>query len=400
MLGEKIRKDFPILAREEKGKRLVYLDNAATSQKPRQVIDSLTEFYTQHNANIHRGIHRLSEEATDAYETAREKTAKLINSEAEETIFTKGTTESINLLSTILKDRLKSGDEILISELEHHSNIVPWQMLAKERSAKLRFIPVNKQGELQFDEKLITKKTKIVSVAHISNVLGTVNDIKRIGSAAKDNKSTFIIDAAQSAPHLKLDVKKMDCDFLAFSGHKMMGPTGTGVLYGKKELLECLPVYQTGGNMIKETSLEDSSWKSQPWKYEAGTPNIAGAIGFGAAIDYLNKIGFEEIEDHEMRLSDKLRKQLSDLDFVENYSPKSSRSVFSFNLEGIHPHDAATILDKEMIAVRSGHHCAMPLMEKLGLKGTIRASIYIYNTKEELDLLTEKLKEIRSILKK
>lgn len=399
----KIRKDFPILDKKIHGKKLVYLDNAATSQKPIQVINAISQFYKNHNANIHRGVHTLSEEATKAFEDAHTKASKFIGSTFEETIFTKGTTESLNLLAYSLKDKVKKGDEIVLSQMEHHSNITPWQVLAKQKGAKIKFLKINKQGVLdkkQFSE-VINKKTKIVSLTHMSNVLGTINPTKEIRKITAENNALFILDAAQTVPNIPVNVKKLDCDFLAFSGHKMLGPTGIGVLYGKKHLLEELPPFQTGGDMIEEVNFQKSTWNRLPWKFEAGTPNIAGAVGFGAALDYLKKIGLENIQNYENTISQKLIAEFDLLDFLELYGPKTSRgAVFSFNIKKLHSHDVATFLDEAGIAVRAGHHCAMPLTSTLGINGSVRASFYFYNTEEEAMMLISELKRIRGLLTK
>ncbi|MFH1588946.1 MAG: cysteine desulfurase [archaeon] len=397
---EKIRKEFPILTRKIKGNKLVYLDNSATSQKPKQVIDAITDFYKNYNSNIHRGVHKLSEEATIAYEESHAKVAKFINAEFEETIFTRGTTESLNLLAQTLKYRLNKGDEILLTEMEHHSNIVPWQIIAKEKELKLKFVEVTKDGTLDLEsfKSLISNKTKIVSVIHMSNVLGTINPVKELGEIAHKYGALFIVDAAQSIPHMKIDVKNLNCDFLAFSGHKMFGPTGIGVLYGKKYLLEEMPPYMTGGDMIKEVTLKESFWNDLPWKFEAGTPNIAGGIGLGMAVDYINKIGLKNIEEYERQLTKEVFKVLKNTDFIELYGPKENRGpVFSFNVKGIHAHDISSLLDDYGVAVRGGHHCAMPLMKKLGINGSVRASFSIYNTKEELNILVDALEKVRRI---
>jgi len=397
---KRIREDFPILKREIKGNKLVYLDNAATTQKPSQVINAIKDYYENYNSNIHRGIHKMSEEATIAYEEAHKKVSKFIGSKFEETIFTKGTTESLNLLASILKNKIKRGDEIVLTQMEHHSNIVPWQQLAKEKGAKIKYIEVNSDGTLKTEQfsQIITSKTKIVSAVHMSNVLGTINQIKELGKIAHENKSLFIIDAAQSIPHMTVDVKKINCDFLAFSAHKMLGPTGIGGLYGKKELLEELPPFQTGGDMIRQVTFKEAVWNDLPWKYEAGTPNIAGGIGFGADIDYLKKIGLENIQEHEEKLIRKTFKTLERINGVEIYGPRINRgAVFSFNIKGIHSHDLASLLDDYGIAVRAGHHCAMPLMQTMNIHSSVRASFYLYNTEEEVEKLAEGLKKASKI---
>lgn len=393
---EKIRKDFPILNIKIHGKPLVYLDNAATSQKPKQVIKAITDFYENYNANIHRSIHYLGEKATAAYEEAHKKVAEFINADFEEIIFTKSTTESLNLLAYSLGSKLKPGDEIVITQMEHHSNLVPWQQLAKKNKLKLKFIEIDKNGLLKKDsiKKNITKKTKIVSITHVSNVLGTVNDIKSIAKIAHENNALLIVDAAQSVPHMPVDVKKLNCDFLVFSGHKMLGPTGIGVLYGKKQLLEEMQPFLYGGEMIKEVTFKDSKFNDLPWKFEAGTANIAQAIGLAAAIDYLNKIGMKNIMQHEEELTKYAMKKLKEIKEVEIYGPKERAGLIAFNVKNIHAHDTATILDGEGIAVRAGHHCAMPLASLLGISASVRASFYIYNTKEEIDKLAEGIKKV------
>ena len=393
---EKIRKDFPILNIKVHGKPLVYLDNAATSQKPRSVINSVKDYYENYNANIHRSIHKLGEEATKAYEEAHRKVADFINADFEEVIFTKSTTESLNLLAYSLTNNLKPGDEIVISQMEHHSNFVPWQQLAKKRDLKLKFIEINKEGLLDENsiKENITNKTKIVSLTHVSNVLGTVNDVKEIGKIAHENNALMIVDAAQSVPHMPVDVKKLDCDFLAFSGHKMLGPTGIGVLYGKKELLEKMDPFLYGGEMIKEVTFENTTFNDLPWKFEAGTMNIAQGIGLGAAIDYLNKIGMENIEQYEHELVKYAYEKLSEIEEIEIYGPKERSGLISFNVKNVHAHDTAQILDGEGIAVRAGHHCAMPLASKLGIVASARASFYLYNTKEEIDKLVDGIKKV------
>ena len=393
---EKIRKDFPILNVKVHGKPLVYLDNAATTQKPKVVIDAITDYYENYNANIHRSIHKLGEEATKAYEEAHRKVADFINADFEEVIFTKSTTESLNLLAYSLTNQLKPGDEIVISEMEHHSNFVPWQQLALKKNLKLKFIEINKEGLLDENsiKENITNKTKIVSLTHVSNVLGTINNIEEIGKIAHENNALMIVDAAQSVPHMPVDVKKLDCDFLAFSGHKMLGPTGIGVLYGKKELLQKMDPFLYGGDMIKEVTFENTTFNDLPWKFEAGTANIAQAIGLGAAIDYLNKIGMENIESYEKELVRYAYDKLSGIEEIEIYGPKERSGLISFNVKNIHAHDTAQILDGEGIAVRAGHHCAMPLASKLGIVASARASFYLYNTQEEINKLFDGIKKV------
>ena len=399
---EKIRKDFPILKIKVNGKPLVYLDNAATSQKPKQVIDALIDFYEHYNANIHRSIHKLGEEATLAYENAHKKVADFINADPEEIIFTKGTTESLNLLAYSLTEELKPKDEIIITQMEHHSNLVPWQQIAKKKNLKLHFVEIDKEGKLKLGqfEKLLNKKTKIVSVVHASNVLGTVNPVEDIAKIVrKKSNAYFIVDAAQSIPHMPVDVKKMDCDFLAFSGHKMLAPTGIGVLYGKRELLEKMQPFLYGGGMIKEVTFEDTKFNELPWKFEAGTMNIAQAVGLAAAVDYLENIGMENIMRHGKGLADYCCKRLNEIDEVEIYGPKDRGALVSFNVKNVHAHDAATILDGEGIAVRAGHHCAMPLHSILGIAASARASFYLYNTKEEIDKLAEAIHKVIKVFK-
>ncbi len=397
---EKIRKDFPILRRKVNGKPLVYLDNAATSQKPRQVIDSLKDYYENYNSNIHRGIHQLSEEATEGYEKAHEKASQFISVKPEEIIFTKNTTESINLLAYSIGMNLKKGDEILLSEMEHHSNLVPWQQIAKIRSLKLRFVEVDKSGVLDMESfsSLLSRKTKLVSITHVSNVLGTINPVREMAKEAHDFGALFVVDAAQSVPHMPVDAGSIGCDFLAFSSHKMLGPTGIGVLYGKRELLEKMQPFMYGGDMIREVSFKDSKFNDLPWKFEAGTPDIAGGIAFGVAVDYLNRVGMDSVFGHEQSLTHYALKRLLSEPDIEIYGPTVRRAgVVSFNLGSIHAHDVAAILDQQGIAVRGGHHCAMPLMGKLGIAGCARASFYLYSTKQEIDALISSLGKVRKV---
>ena len=400
---EKIRKDFPILDVKVHGKPLIYLDNAATTQKPKTVINAVTYYYENYNANIHRSIHKLGEEATAAYEEAHSKVANFINAGFEEIIFTKGTTEGLNLLAYSLTNDLRAGDEIVISQMEHHSNFVPWQQLALRKKLKLKFIEIDENGLLKKDSinENITDKTKIVSLTHVSNVLGTVNDVKEIGKIAHENDALFIVDAAQSVPHIPVDVKKIDCDFLAFSGHKMLGPTGIGGLYGKKELLQEMEPFLYGGEMIKEVTFEQTKFNDLPWKFEAGTMNIAQGIGLGAAIDYLNKIGMKSIENYENGLVSYAMKRLSEINEIEIYGPDADKrsGLVAFNVKDVHAHDTATILDGEGIAVRAGHHCAMPLASVLGIAASARASFYLYNTKEEIDKLAEGINKVIKVFK-
>ena len=389
---ERIREDFPILKVKVNGKPLVYLDNAATSQKPKQVIGAITDFYENYNANIHRSIHKLGEEATRLYEEAHKKAADFINAGFEEVVFTKSTTESLNLLAYSLGNEIKEDDEIVISVMEHHSNFVPWQQLAKRKKAKLKIIGITEDGKLDIEQlkNTINNKTKILSLAHVSNVLGTINDIREIGKIAREKSNAyFIVDGAQSVPHMKVDAKRLDCDFLAFSGHKMLAPTGIGVLYGKKELLERMEPFLYGGEMIKEVKFEDSKWNDLPWKFEAGTANIAQGIGLGAAIDYLRKTGMEKISQHGKEITEYAYERLSEIKEAEIYGPdgKNRGNLVAFNVKGVHANDASAILDSEGVAVRAGHHCAMPLHSVLGIAASARASFYLYNTKEEIDKL-------------
>ena len=399
---EKIRQDFPILNRKIHGKPLVYLDNAATSQKPKQVIEAISHYYSYYNANIHRGLHKLSEEATLAYENSHKKAADFINAdEMEEIIFTKNTTESINLLAYSLTSKLNKGDEIVLTQMEHHSNLVPWQQLAKQRGFTLKFIEINNEGILDTEsiQNSITDKTKIVSVTHISNVLGTINPIKEISKIARSKRAIFVVDGAQSVPHININVKDLDCDFLAFSSHKMLGPTGIGVLYGKKELLEEMQPFLYGGDMIREVKFEDTTFNDLPWKFEAGTSNIADGIALSTAIDYLTKMGMDKIEAHDKELTKYALEKLSEINNVAIYGPKTNDrgALISFNINGVHAHDVAQVLDSEGIAIRGGHHCCMPLMKLLGVAGTARASFYLYNTFEEIDKLVDGVKKVKKI---
>jgi cysteine desulfurase/selenocysteine lyase len=399
---QKIRADFPILTQKVNGKPLVYFDNGATSQKPQVVIDAISKYYQEINANIHRGVHTLSQLATDAYETSRGKIQQHINAKfAHEVLFTSGTTHGINLVANGFASILKSGDEVLVSALEHHSNIVPWQMLCEKTGAILRVIPMDENGELILSEfdKLVSDKTKIVTVNHISNALGTVNPIKYMIEKAHEFGSAILIDGAQAVPHLKPDVQELDCDFYVFSGHKICGPTGTGILYGKEAWLNKLPPYQGGGEMIKEVTFEKTTYAELPHKFEAGTPNIAGGIALGTAVDYMNEIGFENIQIQEKELLDYGTKRLLEIEGLKIYgTAKDKTSVISFNIEGIHPYDIGTIIDKLGIAVRTGHHCAQPIMDFFKIPGTIRASFAFYNTKEEIDIFVESVKRAQLML--
>jgi len=399
---QKIRKDFPILSQTIGKYPLVYFDNGATSQKPKVVIEAISEYYNTINANIHRGVHTLSQLATDAYEIAREKVKNHINAnEASEVIFTSGTTESINLVANCFTSLLQKDDEVIVSHLEHHSNIVPWQMLCERTGAKLKVIPIDQNGELILleYEKLLSEKTKIVAVNHVSNALGVINPIDEIIDKAHKHGACIIIDGAQAVAHIKPDVQALNCDFYVCSAHKMCGPTGVGILYGKREWLEKLPPYKGGGEMIKEVSFEKTTYAEIPHKFEAGTPNIAGGICFGTAIDYLNEIGFKNIESYEKELLNYATQKLLEIPNVIIYGNVEQKvSVISFNVKGIHPYDIGTIIDKMGIAVRTGHHCAQPIMNFFEVPGTIRASFSFYNTKEEIDLFISALNKAISML--
>ena len=395
---QQIRSQFPILSREVNGQPLVYLDNGATSQKPQVVLDVLDEYYEKYNANVHRGIHTLSQEATDLMEESRRKIQKFINAKYDhEIIFTRGTTEGINLVSNSLRNLLTADDEIIITEIEHHSNIVPWQLLCQRTGAKLKYIPLTAEGILDIEklDDLLTDKTKLVCVNQVSNALGVVNPIKTIIEKAHAKGAWVLIDAAQSSPHTAIDVQAMDCDFLAFSGHKMYGPTGIGVLYGKEDILNELPPFHGGGEMIKDVTMEASTYACLPFKFEAGTPDIAGIIGLGAAVDFINSIGIQNIHDYEKELVDYTIQRLSEFDEVVIYAKDAEHSgAVSFNLkfDGVHSSDVGMILDKKGIAVRTGHHCAQPIMQHFNIPGTVRASFAVYNTKEEIDTFIDGLK--------
>ncbi len=402
---EKIRKDFPIFNQKIRGMPCVYLDNAATSQRPNQVVDAMNDYYQIYNATIHRVIYELGEKATDAYEGAREKVAKFINAKPEEVIFVRNTTEAINLVAYSWgRANIREGDKILLTLLEHHSNIIPWQLLAKEKKAHLEFIDIDDEGLLKMDdfEKFMNEEIKFMGLVHVSNVLGTINPVKEMVNYAHKNGALVLVDAAQSVPHMPVDVREMDCDFLAFSGHKMLGPTGIGVLYGKKELLEEMNPFLSGGDMIREVHLREASWDELPWKFEAGTSNVAGAIGLGAAVDYLSNIGMKNVREHEKQLTRYALDKMMKIKGISIYGPKNVElrgGVISFNLGDIHPHDIASILDGEGIAIRAGHHCAQPLVERLGVIGTARASFYIYNTEWEIDYLVKALEKARKVFK-
>jgi len=399
---QKIRRDFPILARDVRGKKLVYLDNAATSQKPQVVIDAIVRYYEQENANIHRGVHFLSELATSKHDQARQSVQNFINAaHVRELIFVRGATEAINLVAqTYGRKHVGPDDEVLISAMEHHSNIVPWQILCDEKGARLRVAPINEAGELRLDEfeKLIGPRTRSIAVPHVSNALGTVNPLEKIVELAHARKIPVIVDGAQAAPHMRIDVQALGCDFYAFSSHKMFGPMGIGVLYGKTELLEAMPPYQGGGDMISSVTFEKTIYNKLPFKFEAGTPDVAGAIGLGAAVEYLTAIGMDKIAEHEHELLAYATDKVSAIPGVRLIgTAKEKASVLSFVMEGIHPHDIGTILDQEGIAIRTGHHCAQPVMQCFGIPATARASFALYNTKEEVDALAAGILKVQEV---
>ncbi len=405
---ENIRKDFPILQRMVRdGKPLVYLDNASTTQKPNQVIDAISDYYKNHNANVHRAVYALAEESTEAYEKTREKISKFLNiKNKEEVIFVRGTTEAINLVAYSWgRQNIKKGDIIVTTEYEHHSNIVPWQLLANEKGAKLEYIGINDNGELildQLDSYLKTGKVKLVAFSQVSNVLGTISNSEEIIKRCKKAGVKTLVDGAQSVPHMKVDIEKLDCDFFAFSAHKMLGPTGVGVLWVRKEILETMPPFHGGGDMIREVHKYETTWNDLPYKFEAGTPNIADVIGFSAAIDYLSNIGMDAIRQHEIDLTKYALEKMSQVKGITIYGVKdilNRGGVISFNFHDVHPHDVATIIDREGIAVRSGHHCAQVLMERLNVAATNRASFYIYNTKEDVDKLIKSLEKVSELYK-
>ena len=401
---ERIRADFPILARSARGKRLVYLDNAATTQKPRQVIDRIVRYYTEENSNVHRGVHYLSELATMEYENARGAVQRFVNAADEkEIIFTRGTTEAINLVAqTWGRTNVREGDEILISAIEHHSNIVPWQMLAQEKSASVRVVPVNDAGELLMDEyeRMLNPRVKLVAVGHASNALGTINPVKRIVELAHANGSLVLVDGAQGVPHLHVDVRDLDADFYAFSGHKVYGPTGIGVLYGRQALLEAMPPWQGGGDMILSVSYEKTTYNALPYKFEAGTPNIAGVIALQSALDYVSGIGLDAIAAYEHDLRVYATERLQEIDGLRLIgTAREKAAVVSFVLEGVHPHDIGTILDQEGVAIRTGHHCAQPLMMRFNVPATGRASFGLYNTREEADALVAALHKVIEVFR-
>lgn len=399
---QKIRADFPILTQQVNGKPLIYFDNGATSQKPKVVIDAITKYYEEINANIHRGVHTLSQLATDAYEESRHKIQAHINAKHNhEVLFTSGTTQGVNLVANGFASLLQEGDEVMVSALEHHSNIVPWQMLCEKTGANLVVIPMNEKGELIMSEydRLLSSKTKIVAVNHISNALGTINPIEYMIEKAHQVGAAVLIDGAQATPHLKPDVQALDCDFYVFSGHKICGPTGVGILFGKEEWLNKLPPYMGGGEMIKEVTFEKTTYAELPHKFEAGTPNIADGIVLGTAIDYLNEVGFENIQQQELQLLNHATEKLLEIQGLKIYGTSDKKtSVISFNIEGIHPYDIGTIIDKLGIAVRTGHHCAQPIMNYFNIPGTVRASFSFYNTKEEIDIFVEAVKKAKMML--
>ncbi|MCA1064994.1 cysteine desulfurase [Rossellomorea sp. AcN35-11] len=391
---KEIRKQFPILDQEVNGHPLVYLDSAATSQKPVSVIEAMNDYYRGYNSNVHRGVHTLGTRATDGYEGAREKVRRFINaSSTQEVIFTRGTTTAINTIAASYgRANVSEGDEIVITHMEHHSNIIPWQQLAKETGATLKYVPLQEDGTIAIEDvrATVTPQTKMVSIMMVSNVLGTMNPIKEITRIAHENDAVMVVDGAQAAPHMKVDVQDLDCDFFAFSGHKMVGPTGIGVLYGKKKHLNKMEPVEFGGEMIDFVGLQESTWKELPWKFEGGTPIIAGAIGLGAAIDFLEQVGLQNIEEHEHKLAAYALNRMSEVEGMTIYGPNDPgqrAGLVTFNIEDVHPHDVATVLDAEGIAVRAGHHCAQPLMKWLNVSATARASFYLYNTEEDIDKL-------------
>ena len=399
---QRVRADFPILARTVNGRPLVYLDNAATSQKPRAVLDAIASYYTTINANVHRGVHELSGQATDAYEAARERIRAFFNARSiHEIVYTRNATEGINLVAyAFLKPNLRPGDEVLITAMEHHSNIVPWQIVCEGTGARLRVAPVDDRGELQLDEfeRLLTPRTKIAAITHMSNALGTVTPVGEIVRLARAQGVPVLIDASQAAYHMRIDVQAIDCDFLVATGHKLYGPTGIGVLYGKEARLDAMPPFMGGGDMISSVSFERSSWNTLPYKFEAGTPHIAGAIGLHAALDYIENIGFEAIGMHEHELLEYGTAVLESIDGLRLIGTAPNKaSILSFVMDGVHPHDIGTIVDREGVAIRTGHHCAQPVMERFGVPATARASLAMYNTREELDALGRALRKVREV---
>ena len=399
---KKIRNDFPILNRKIGGNKLIYFDNAATSQTPKVVVDEIAKYYYNYNSNIHRGVHKLSQEATDAYEKSRKILQSNFNAKHNhEIIFTSGSTHGINLVASGYANLLKQGDEIILSAMEHHSNIVPWQMLSDKTGARLRVVPMDSNGVLIMDEysNICNKNTKLVVISHVSNALGTINPIESILSIAHSNNAVVLIDGAQAAPHIKIDVQNLDIDFYVVSGHKLMGPTGVGVLYGKEKLLNLLPPYQGGGEMIDQVTFEKTTYAGLPHKFEAGTPNIAGGIALGKAVEYINNIGYEAIAEYEDSLLKYATSELLKIEGLKIYGQSENKTaVISFNIKSIHPYDLGTILDKLGIAVRTGHHCAQPIMDFFEIPGTIRASFSFYNTKEEIDFMVKSIKKAKSML--
>lgn len=402
----KIREDFPILKQKVRGKRLVYLDSAATTQKPIQVIEAINNYYKNFNSNVHRGVYYISEEATKLYEEARKKVARFIGAKSPRNIiFTKNTTEAINLVAYSWgRKNIKENDEIILTLMEHHSNLIPWQILAKEKNAKLKFIPVKDDGTLEIEKlhELLTSRSKLLAITHVSNVLGTINPVKEIIDIAHRNGTVVLLDGAQSVPHIPVNTSELDCDFLAFSGHKMLGPMGIGVLYGKENILEEMDPFLGGGEMISQVWLDRATWNDIPWKFEAGTPNVEGAIGLGSAIDYLKNIGMEKVHEEERKLTGYAMERLKEIEGIRIYGPQNldiKSGVISFNIPNIHPHDIGTILDYEGIAVRVGSHCAQPLMERFGVSSMVRASFYIYNIPEEIDIMIDALKKVKEIFR-
>ncbi|MBI2184716.1 MAG: cysteine desulfurase [Thaumarchaeota archaeon] len=401
---EEIRRQFPILRRTVHGKPLIYLDSGATSQKPQAVIDAICRYYSEYNANVHRGVYQISEEATAEYEGARKKTASFINAkEPAEIVFTRGTTEAINLVAYSWgRKNIAQGDKIILTVMEHHSNIIPWQLLAKEKKAELEYVDIDEEGKLKTDEldELIERGAKLLALTHVSNVLGTVNPVKEIVRKAHSNGITVLLDGAQSVPHMLVDIQDIGCDFLTASGHKMLAPTGSGFLYARKELLEEMPPFLGGGDMIREVHLRDAKWNDVPWKFEAGTMHIEGAIGLGVAVDFLQNLGMSNVRAHEEKITGYALEKLSEVKGVRIYGPPdvdSRGGVVAFTMDSAHPHDIASILDGEGIAIRAGHHCAMPLMERLNVPATARASFYLYNKEEEVDLLAGGLEKVRQV---
>lgn len=400
---ERIRQDFPVLHQQIRGKRLAYLDNAATAQKPRVVIDAMSRYYEQSNANVHRGVHTLSERATQAYENARDKVRRFLNAaDAREIVFVRGTTEGINLVAqSFARPRLNAGDEIIVTQLEHHSNIVPWQLVCQQTGAVLRVVPINDDGELVYDEfiKLFSKRSRLLAVAHISNALGTINPIKQMIKAAHAHGVPVIVDGAQAVPHVNVDVQALECDFYTFSGHKLYGPTGIGVLYGKRSHLDEMVPYQGGGEMVRKVTFEETLYAEPPYKFEAGTPHIAGVIGLGEAIDYVNRLGLETIAQHENDLLDYATEAVAEVHGLRRIgTAREKAGILSFVLEGIHAHDIGTIMDHEGVAVRAGHLCAMPVMHRFGIAATARASFAMYNTRQEVDAFVAGLHKVNEVM--